>query len=357
MSSDDLLERAKQEGTPLIDGEDVTFVWEGERAPYLIGDFNEWDNPEKPKLPMREHVPGVWTLTMQFTPGAYLEYSYIDDMGDPESRLADPFNKRRISNGMGKYNNFFDMPEAKHTRLIRRKRGITAGEITQHTLDASHFVIFGKERKLWLYHPPVTEKVPLLVVYDGRDYLRRARLPQIVDNLIAQGRIRPIALAMVAHAGKARFLEYFSNDGMLNMLTMGVLPVAYNHLNLISFNDHPGAHGVLGASMGGLQALYTGLRLPGIFGKVISQSGAFDFDPTSNTEAIIKVLVRSAPKRDLQIWQDVGRYEWLLASNREMRDLLRECGYNPTYQEFDAGHNYTGWRDMLPEALETLFGS
>jgi hypothetical protein len=44
-----LLERAQAEGTPLVDGEQVTFVWAGERPPILIGDFNGW-NGENPAV-------------------------------------------------------------------------------------------------------------------------------------------------------------------------------------------------------------------------------------------------------------------------------------------------------------------
>ena len=41
-------------------------------------------------------------------------------------------------------------------------------------------------RTVYLYHPPVETPVPLLFVYDGYDYLHRARLNVIVDNLIAR---------------------------------------------------------------------------------------------------------------------------------------------------------------------------
>ena len=44
--SADQLERAHREGAPLIDGETVTFIWAGEKAPLLVADFADWEeNP------------------------------------------------------------------------------------------------------------------------------------------------------------------------------------------------------------------------------------------------------------------------------------------------------------------------
>ena len=42
---------------------------------------------------------------------------------------------------------------------------------------------------------------------------------------------------------------------------------------------------------------------------------------------------------------DVGRYEWLLESNRRLHALLVERGYDVTYREYNGGHNYPAWRD------------
>jgi enterochelin esterase-like enzyme len=101
-----------------------------------------------------------------------------------------------------------------------------------------------------------------------------------------------------------------------------------------------------------LMALYTGLRLPHLFGQVLSQSGAFHFE---EYETVPGTLVRHRISPDLRIWMDVGRYEWLLDSNRRMASLLREHGYAVTYQEANAGHNYTSWRNMVGRGLEVLF--
>ncbi len=51
--------------------------------------------------------------------------------------------------------------------------------------------------------------MPLLAVYDGLDYFRRGKLTEIVDNLIAAKRIRPVAIAFLQNGGQqARMVEY-----------------------------------------------------------------------------------------------------------------------------------------------------
>jgi len=63
---------------------------------------------------------------------------------------------------------------------------------------------------------------------------------------------------------------------------------------------------MLGASMGGLMALYSGLRLPDVFGKVLSQSGAFHF---KQFDTVTVEIVQHFPTRDLQIWLEAGKLE------------------------------------------------
>jgi enterochelin esterase family protein len=57
-----------------------------------------------------------------------------------------------------------------------------------------------------------------------------------------------------------------------------ILPFASEHLNLLDIRRNPGAYGVLGASAGGMMSVYTGLRMPEVFGKVLCQSGVFGLD-------------------------------------------------------------------------------
>jgi len=201
--------------------------------------------------------------------------------------------------------------------------------------------------------PPTAEPCPLLVVLDGQDYRRRARITHVVDNLIALNMIRSIALAMPYHGRAARGVEYACSEATLGFLLHDLLRLAGKELNLVDIEAHPGAYGILGASMGGLMALYTGLRAPEVFGRVLSQSGAFAM---SEQDSVVFDLVRHGPVPPLSVWLNAGRYEWLLSCNRRMYGLLAEKGYDVVCREYNGGHNYPSWSNDLGHGLAHLFG-
>jgi enterochelin esterase-like enzyme len=228
------------------------------------------------------------------------------------------------------------------------------GTVTRHVIwTGSMDLVVGRKRVVHLYQPPVAELVPLMVVWDGVDYLRRARLPVIIDNLIAQERIRPLALAMVQNAGRARIVEYACSDPTLGFLTQSILPLARSNLRLT--DPQEGNYGVLGASMGGLMALYTGLRLSHIFSNVLSQSGAFSSD---EYEPVAYDLIRHAPVQPIKIWMGVGAYDFtdILTGNRTMLRALQERGYTVCFRQNNAGHNFPAWRDDIWRGLVWLYG-
>lgn len=343
------LERAATEGTPLIDGEQVSFVWNGATPARLIGDFTGWFSGQGVLL--IEAEPGVWLYQLPLPDDAYLEYGF-EVSGE---RVLDQFNARLVDNGMdGKMNNWFRMPKAIQQPLSTPVPDVPRGTVSEHTIGGV-FTLGTPQRTVYLYQPPVDKPVPLVVVLDGGEFLRRTSLNIIVDNLIAQKRIRPIALAMIDNGQQVRFVEYMCNDATIGTIIRSVIPLAQKHLNLIDIQDHPGAYGMFGASMGGLMSLYTALRVPEIFGHVISFSGAFGFDLNGH-KTIIWEILEHFERRDLKLWMNVGRYEWLFKVNQEMRDFLHIKGYAPTYREYNGGHNYTVWGDEAAYALEAIFG-
>ncbi len=218
-----LLQAAQASGTPIIDGDRATFLWEGDDPPpYLVGDFNGWD-PDS-AAPWSEAGEGLWSFSLDLPPDAYIEYALLLDARE-DSRTPDPFNDRTTPNGMGHVNHYFYMPGARPTELMDRAPGVPQGKLFRHRIENNWLLADGK-RWVHLYRPPVEGPVPLLVVFDAQDYLTRGRITQIVDNLVAQGRIEPIALALVDNSKTARGIEYSCNEATIGFVMTEVLPLA-----------------------------------------------------------------------------------------------------------------------------------
>lgn len=342
-----LLQIARKTGNPVIEGNQATVIWKGKLAPHYVDDIHGWeDNPQK----MKRIAPDLWAYSLELDSDAYLEYSFIDPR--TKKRVKDPFNKNSVFNGINAYNHYFYMPEASPTPYAVKRRGIPSGRVTRHLVD-TWMMQDGGRRELHLYQPPVKKPVPLLLVYDGTDYLKRASLNTIVDNLIHEKRIQPIAMAFLQNGDDHRGVEYACSDATLMTIEHSVLPFAAKRLNLIDIKKKRGAYGVLGASFSGLMSIYTGLRMPEIFGKVIAQSSVFEAD---GRDFVAVELIRAKMSREIKIWMDIGHFDWLLEDNRRMQPLMQQSGYNVTYHEAPAGHNYTFWRDELPHALMEMFG-
>jgi len=339
-----LLALARTAGNPVIENDTATFLWQGKTPVLFMDDTHNWD--EAPQKMVRAS-PGLWLITLQLPPDAYLEYAFLDPKTG--QRVEDPLNPNKVWNGINAWNHSFYMPRGGPTELTRPAARSDRGTVTRHMCPTGDHAAAAR-RAVHLYQPPVSHPVPLVVVYDGVDYLKRAKLNAIADNLIAGKRVRPFAMALVQNGGAARVLEYSCADATLDFIFDQVIPLAQEHLTLTPPGGEP--YGILGASMGGLMALYTGLRLPKIFGKVLSQSGAF-FIP--ELHSVIGDLVRFMPPPDIRIWMDVGKLEYLLEGNREMCALLKERKYHLTYREYSGGHNFTSWRNDIWQGLEKLF--
>src|SRR6476659_3586817 len=97
-----LIERARAQGTPLVEGETATFVWAGAAPARIIAEFNDWDAERAPQ--MDEVEPGVWAGTATLPRDAYMEYRVLAPDGEPG---LDPLNPRAVNSGVGHHNNWF----------------------------------------------------------------------------------------------------------------------------------------------------------------------------------------------------------------------------------------------------------
>jgi enterochelin esterase family protein len=328
--------------TPLIEGNKVTFILRSKQQPVLMGDFNNWDFSHG--IGLDQYAPGMWKTALEFPIDAYMEYSFFVN----GKRVLDPKNHQKADNGTGDINNYFYMPEAKPSSYAVDVP--LAGTLAEQQI-VDDIRLLDSTRKIYLYQPDVQEPCPLVVAYDGNDYLKRGHIVSIVENMVKEKRIQPLALALIPST-RARFVEYAGNDSTVSFVLNKVIPLTKKNLNLIDIHDHPGAYCILGASMGGMMALYSSIRAPQIFGKVICQSGAFRM---YEEDFSIFDLVDREQIPQIQIWMDIGKYDFLYSINQRMHQLLIDKGYCVKYEEINGGHNYTTWRNNLPQALEFLF--
>ena len=63
------------------------------------------------------------------------------------------------------------------------------------------------------------------------------------------------------------------------------------------------------------------------------------------------------PTAPIKIWMDCGVYDFLLDVTLDMKQRLEGKKYDLVYAGHSGGHNYTSWRDLLPSALESMFGA
>src|SRR5512143_2606911 len=130
-----LIKRVLHEHNPLVEGDQVTFLWRGKHPPQLMGDWNNWNAPGA--LALAPVEPDLWAHTLTLPRDTYMEYAYVRN----GKRVLDPLNPRITPSGLGDTNNFLYMPEAAPTPLARPRRGTPRGQVTQHVVEAEWFVV------------------------------------------------------------------------------------------------------------------------------------------------------------------------------------------------------------------------
>jgi enterochelin esterase-like enzyme len=211
-------------------------------------------------------------------------------------------------------------------------------------------------RSVWLYVPskyvPGT-KAPFMVVQDGYFALwfgndlphnanptgpnlpGTANVPLIVENLVAQGKLPPLAVLLVDNGGgdaegSERGLEYDTVSGKFaEFIQTEVLPRAVTEAKSqlqidLAFTDDPRGRGTLGGSSGGAASFSMAWFHPDYFTRVISYSGTFvrqaspedamyphgcwsyhDFDPYQEA-APNGVIMKEPTPKPIRVWLEAG---------------------------------------------------
>jgi enterochelin esterase-like enzyme len=236
-------------------------------------------------------------------------------------------------------------------------------------------------RTLWIYAPAGRTDEPLRVIIaqDGYAYLNI--LPRMLDVLIAQGRVPPMAAVLIDSGGgdaqgSQRGLEYDTLSGLYSdFVEIEVLPRAAREAG-VRLSDDPARRAVMGVSSGAACAFTMAWRHPERYRRVLSYSGTFvnqqsPVDPETPRGAweYHATLIPQAERKPLRIWLEVGEndlhaddpedtwHNWPLA-NRRMAEALAAKGYDYRFT-FSRGGRHADRRVLehtLPGALEWLWG-
>ncbi|MCA1613901.1 MAG: hypothetical protein LC800_07080 [Acidobacteria bacterium] len=285
-------------------------------------------------------------LIRSFTPGARVEYKLIADGKWTE----DPLNPEKIDNGVGGFNSAFSMPGRRATVPLNEARDLR-GRL--ESAEVATRLLEGGRRKVQVYLPPgyagSGERYPVLYLQDGADYLRRARAAHVAEDLIARGVVKPFIIVLVDPINRTK--EYWADDAFADFMATELVPFVDARYRTNPSRD---ARALLGASLGSVISVWTALRHPETFARVGGQSSAFWIDDERVVSALAR-LGRADRGRPFRFYFDAGTLESAWEVSRRAAVMLRGKGYPVTYREFEAGHNWTAWKDNLSEALTALW--
>ena len=228
----------------------------------------------------------------------------------------------------------------------------------------------GFDRRLTVYTPAGYEdspkaKYPGLYLLHGSGgdedaWSDLGRTAQILDNLIAEGKAKPMIVVMpngvyFNQAAPGAAVNMFQPT-MTNSRSQSTVEIEESFPDVMNFIEKhyhvaKGAANtaVAGLSMGGRQSVQLSLRYPKRFGYVGMFSGAAM--PEGN-EAAIAAVFAAQPKL---WWIGVGKDDGVRVSSLALKDYCDAHGYPVTYYESDGGHIWRNWRVYLTVFAQKLF--
>ncbi|HEX6885404.1 MAG TPA: alpha/beta hydrolase-fold protein [Planctomycetota bacterium] len=341
---------------PLVEGENVTFVWRGEADRVHLRHWI-YGLPSSQAL-RRLEGSDLWYLSIALPERSRVEYKFELYRGNTVELVTDPLNTHLATDPMGA-NSVVHAPGYEVPDYTFFDANARPGTLETVVLASESF---GEPRPVQVYLPArfrPTRRYPLLVVHDGSDFLRYAGLKTVLDNLIHRLDLPPLVAALTD--SPRRLSEYADDARHARFLSCELLPALEARYPLARTRD---ARCLLGASFGAVASLAAAWRHPGVFGNLALLSGSFAFtdigahDRGPVFDPVVEFVnaFRAQPGRPSErVYLACGIYESLIYYNRSIYPLLQSTGMSVRFSEVRDGHNWENWRDRLREGLSWLF--
>ncbi|MBI4876893.1 MAG: esterase family protein [Acidobacteria bacterium] len=314
-----------------------------------------------PRLPMRKDEKGVWSVTTEALEPDIYGYTFVAD----GVSLIDPLNAMMKPN-------LLNTSSAVHVpgpaSLPWEINDVPRGVVHHHFYKSG---IVGDQRDYFVYTPPgydpkAKKLYPVLYLLhgfsdDASGWTAVGRAHVILDNLIAQGKTKPMLVVMPLGYGAMEIvsrsapplrdpkLRQRSFERFRDSVLKEVLPAVEKTCRV---SNKRADRAIAGLSMGGAESLYVGLNALSTFAWV----GAFSSGGMGeDLNASFPALDEKANAQLRLLWIACGREDRLIDSNRKFLEFLKSKGVRYTWTETGGAHTWMVWRRYLAEFTPLLF--
>jgi enterochelin esterase-like enzyme len=313
-------------------------------------------------LPMEQDPQGVWTGTSAPLDPEFYGYTFMADgvaLIDPNNPLLKPnlISTQSVVHVPGPASLPWEVNDIPHG-------------VVHHEFYRSKIV--GDDRDFYVYTPPaynaqIKQKYPVLYLLhgfsdDASGWTTVGRANVILDNLIAQGKAKPMIVVMPLGYGEPSIVKAgfhgFDNDQearkrnydkFTDTLLTEVIPQVESQYHVLQDRN---SRAIAGLSMGGSESLRTGLNHLDQFAWI----GAFSSGGLNKEfDQMFPQLDSSANKQLRLLWIACGTEDHLITINREFRQWLTSKGIEHTDIETPGSHTWMVWRNNLSTLLTLLF--
>jgi enterochelin esterase-like enzyme len=240
----------------------------------------------------------------------------------------------------------------------------------------------GMTRRCLVYTPPgyehSSESYPVLYLLHGgggdeEGWISRGRANYILDNLMAQGKAKPmiivipngnasatsapgetpLALRLQQEKGAMGSPGTMTAEKIPVSLVNDLIPFIEANYRAIADREH---RALAGLSMGGYQTQLTSNLFPDEFDYLgVMSMGLYSMFGNYDKEehlAQLEALKNAGPKL---YWIGCGKADFLHQSVVDLLKFYDEIGFEYTYRESEGGHSWNNWRLYLTEFAPMLF--
>jgi len=312
-------------------------------------------------VPMQKDDQGMWSVTTLPLAPDYYGYEFAVD----GVRMLDPSNYLLIPNLLTPAN-------AVHVpgrlSLPWELNDVPHGEIHHHFYKSA---VAADDRDYYVYTPPGYEPAakktyPVLYLLhgfsdDASGWTAVGLANVILDNLIAQGKAKPMIVVMPLGYGTMELvrrgwsawdrteLRDRNFRSFREALLTEVVPRVESEYRITKDRN---ARAIAGLSMGGSESLLTGLNSLDKF----SWIGAFSSGGIpEDFQKDFPALDAGANQQIHLLWIACGTEDHLITVNRSLREWLKTKGVKRTEIETPGMHDWMVWRRNLAEFTGLLF--